>query len=118
MNERSLNKKKLVLFCSPRTSERSSAGLKVLGAVSKQEEDFIVVLMQDSILLASNKLHNSSSEEEIDVLAKASETYVLNEHLVRRGFSPDSLRQPFKEADYDKIVELIMREDVQIMGSF
>ena len=118
MNERSL--KKLVLFSSPRTSERSSAGLKVLAELSKQAEDFIVVLMQDSILLASsNKLHNSSSEEEeIDILAKASEAYVLNEHLVRRGFSPGSLRQPFKEADYDKIVELIMREDVQIMGSF
>ena len=114
-----MKNKKLVLFCSPRTSERSSAGLKVLGELSKQAEDFIVVLMQDSILLASsNKLDNSSSEEEIDILAKASEAYVLNEHLVRRGFSHDSLRHPFKEADYDEIVELIMREDVQIVGSF
>ncbi|MDH2900159.1 MAG: DsrH/TusB family sulfur metabolism protein [archaeon] len=109
--------KRLVVFSSPRTSDRTLAGLAVIGKLAKNEggrEDTIVVLIQDAVLLATMSNITQPLDEDHDIFAG----YVLEEHLIRRGFDPRSLRHPFRSAGYDEIVGLMMQDDVQVLGSF
>ena len=106
--------KKVLLFSSSRSSSNNSAGLNLLHELSRNPEDrdnLIIVLMQDAVLLALKEFSGSD-------FPKVSEAYVLGEHLAKRGFTPQSLRSPFKSAGYDEIVELIMKDETRVIGSF
>ncbi len=107
--------KEVILFTSPRSSANNAAGLKLLQELSKKHkggnDDVIVVLMQDAVLLALKDFSQSDFSE-------TSEGYVLDEHLAKRGFTPQSLKSPFKPASYDEIVGLIMKDGTHVVGSF
>ena len=102
------------MFSSSRQSDQTIAGLKLLHGLSEKRaggQDLIVVLMQDAVLLA---LKNYSDVD----FSKVSEAYVLDEHLARRGFAEESLRSPFKLGSYDSIIDLVMKDGTQVIGSF
>ena len=106
--------KKVLLFSSSRSSSSNAAGLRLLHDLSKESgdgDDLIVVLMQDAVLLALKDFSGSN-------FPKASEGYVLDEHLAKRGFTRQSVRSPFKPIGYDEIVELIMKDETHVIGSF
>jgi sulfur relay protein TusB/DsrH len=105
--------KRILLFSSSRNSSSTEAGLRLLHKLSKPEDqsDLVVVLMQDTVLLA---LKNFSCSDFTNI----PEAYVLDEHLRKRGFTAQSLRSPFKPAGFDEIVELIMKEETHVIGSF
>lgn len=67
--------------------------------------------MQDAVILALKELSEFN-------LLKISEGYVLTEHLAKRGFTQESLRPPFKTANYNDIVKLIMNDEAKVLGSF
>ena len=73
----------------------------------------IVLLMQDAVLLALKGLSRPE-----DAFRSVSKAYVLAEHLEKRGFGPESLRQPFKVLDYDQVVDLMMADGVSIVCCF
>ena len=108
-------KRSLLLFSSSKNSEKIATGLKLLHVLSEKrvddDQDLIVVLMQDAVLLA---LKNYSDVD----FSKVSEAYVLDEHLARRGFAEESLRSPFKLGSYDSIIDLVMKDGTQVIGSF
>ena len=98
------------MFYSPRNSPNNAAGLRLLQELSKSK-DLIVVLMQDAVLQALDGLSGS-------YFPNISKGYVLDEHLSRRGFLPQSLRSPFKVATYDEFTELVMNGETHVVGSF
>ncbi len=105
--------KRILLFSSSRNSSSTAAGLRLFHELSKEPVDrdnLIVVLMQDAVLLA---LKGYGSD-----FQNISEAYVLDEHLAKRGFTAQSLRLPFKSTSYDRMVELIMKDETHVIGSF
>ncbi len=104
----------MFLFTSSRNSANNAAGLKLLHELSKRPKggnDVAVILMQDAVLLALKEI------SEFD-FSQITEGYVLDEHLAKRGFTPQSLKSPFKPASYDEIVGLIMKDGTHVIGSF
>jgi len=106
--------KKALLFSTSRSSSSNAVGLRLLHELSNGSgdgEDLIVVLMQDAVLLALKDFYGSD-------FPKVSEAYVLDEHLAKRGITPQSLKSPFKPIGYDEIVELVMKDETHVIGSF
>lgn len=102
----------LVLFSSPGNSDHTVAGVNFVRNPPAGKR-VIVLLMQDAVLLA---LRGLSGPE--DAFSNVSEGYALAEHLEKRGFSPESLPQPFKVLDYDAAIDLMMTDGVSIVGCF
>ena len=104
----------MLLFTSSRNSANNASGLKLLKELSKKpkdENDLVIVLMQDAVFLALKEFSRFD-------FSHISEGYVLGEHLIKRGFTPEHLRSPFKLASYDHIVNLIMKDETRVIGSF
>lgn len=102
----------LVLFSSPRNSDHTAAGLRFVSGISR-DRDVSVLLMQDAVLLALR-----GNESAILSFGEIAEGYVLGEHLAKRGFGSESLRPPFKPMNYDQAVEMLMSDEVSVVGSF
>lgn len=102
----------LVLFSSPRNSDHTVAGVNFVRNPPAGKR-LIILLMQDAVLLALKGLSGTE-----DAFSNVSEAYVLAEHLEKRGFSPESLRQPFKVLDYEEVIDLMMTDGVSVVGCF
>ncbi len=103
----------LFIFSSPPNSERTARGLRLSRELAEEARSVTFVMTQDSVFLAVKNLSHSNS-----ALGKVSEAYVLDEHLIRRGFSAEDLRPPFRAVSYDGLVDLIMQDEASVLGSF
>lgn len=102
----------LLLLTSPPNSERVAYGLELASRSSREGKKVTIVLMQDSVFLA---LKSSPLSQGFD---KLSGLYALDEHLKRRGFAAESLGPLVKTIDYDGLVDLMMHEQMSVIGSF